>query len=264
LRDYGIVSPKFWIGQTGKQLRAHPIAQVVALYLMTSPHSTMTGVFHLPILYVSHETGIPHKGASKALARLIQVGFCEYEAPSETVFVIRMAAHQIAESLSPGDKRVLGLKREVERMPSPLMRQRFLQVYGLAFHLVPPDWTPSPLEAPYIAPSKPGSGSGARSGSEQDQDQTRDASQLKLHESLPRANWDEWISHRRHKKWPVDPTTLGKQLKLLARLTTEEQIDSIEKSINAGWQGLFEPKVQNGAGHKTKFARTMEALDRAS
>lgn len=264
LRDYGIVSPKFWIGETGKQLRGDPISQVVATYLMTSPHSTMTGIFHLPLLYVSHETGLPQKGASKALERLIQIRFCEYEMPTETVFVIRMAAYQIAESLSPGDKRVLGLKREVERMPSHLMRQRFLEVYGRAFHLVPAEWKPSPIEAPYIAPSKPGSGSGAGSGPNQEQDQTRGASQLKLHESLPRANWDEWISHRRRKKWPVDPTTLGKQLKLLARLTTEEQIDSIEKSINAGWQGLFEPKRQNGTGHKTKFARTMEALDRAS
>src|SRR6202034_1574664 len=112
MRDYGIVSPKFWIGETGKALHGDPMAQVVALYLMTSPHATMTGVFHCPLLYISHETGSPSKGASKALRRLIQVGFCEYETASETVFVIRMAAYQVAESLKPNDKRVSWLKKE--------------------------------------------------------------------------------------------------------------------------------------------------------
>ena len=57
MRDYGIVSPRFWIGETGKKLRGNPNEQVLALYLMTSPHANMIGVFHCPILYMAHETG---------------------------------------------------------------------------------------------------------------------------------------------------------------------------------------------------------------
>ena len=48
MRDYGKVSPGFWIGETGKALRGDMEAQIVALYLMTSPHATMTGVYHCP------------------------------------------------------------------------------------------------------------------------------------------------------------------------------------------------------------------------
>jgi hypothetical protein len=148
MREYGTVSPKFWIGATGKSLRGDPEAQVLAMYLMTSPHSTMTGVFHCPVLYMAHETGLGMEGASKALARLIEAGFCEYEEASEFVFVVRMAAHQIAESLKPGDKRILGLTRAVENMPEGRIRSRFLAIYAEAFLIPKAPEVASPSKAP--------------------------------------------------------------------------------------------------------------------
>ncbi len=183
MRDYGVVSPKFWIGDTGKKLRGDPVCQVIALYLMTSPHAVMTGVYHCPVLYISHETGTPLQGANKALRRLIEAGYCEYEEASETVFVIRMAAHQVGESLKRDDKRVLGLKREVERMTSARLKQRFLEVYGKAFRLVPDDWNPSPLEGP----SQP-----LRS---QDQDQDQDQEQEQEQEQESTFHVDRVFAH---------------------------------------------------------------------
>jgi hypothetical protein len=146
MRDYGMVSPQFWLGETGKKLRGHRDQQIVALYLITSPHANMTGVYHLPPLYIAHDTGLPLKGASKALRSLIEAGFCEYDEAKETVFVIRMAAIQVAESLQPLDKRVPWLKKEVEKMTSAALKERFLQTYGQAFHLVPENWQGSPIE----------------------------------------------------------------------------------------------------------------------
>lgn len=148
MRDYGKVSPQFWIGGTGKMLRGNPDAQVLALYLMTSPHATMTGVFHCPIVYMAHETGLSVEGASKGLARLIEVGFCEYDEASESVFVVNMAAYQIDDSLKAEDKRVLGLQKEVAKMLPALFQHRFVEVYGVRFHIVNPAKKTSPLEAP--------------------------------------------------------------------------------------------------------------------
>lgn len=148
MRDYGKVSPQFWIGETGKQLRGDANAQLLALYLMTCPHSTMTGVFHCPILYMAHETGMGIEGATKALARLSEVGFCEYDEASETVFVVRMAAYQIGESLKPTDNRVAGLRKEVERMPETRARSSFLAVYGAAFGLADMEKKDRGSEAP--------------------------------------------------------------------------------------------------------------------
>lgn len=57
MRDYSKVNGQFWTGKTGKALRGDAQAQLVALYLVTSPHSNMIGVFHCPVLYIAHETG---------------------------------------------------------------------------------------------------------------------------------------------------------------------------------------------------------------
>jgi hypothetical protein len=170
MRDYGVVSPKFWIVGTGKELRGDRDAQLVALYLMTSPHAAATGVFHLPILYISHEIGIPLDGASKALQRLIREDFCTYDEACDSIFVHNLARIQVGESLSIKDKRVDWLKKEVEKMTSKLLKQRFLAVYGVAYKLVsagsvsPPNDAPSKaLECPLEDPPKPGSGSGSGS-----------------------------------------------------------------------------------------------------
>ena len=61
MRDYAIVSPRFWIGTTGRELRRlGPEVQVVALYLLTAPHSNMIGLYYLPIPTLCHETGARH------------------------------------------------------------------------------------------------------------------------------------------------------------------------------------------------------------
>lgn len=135
MRDYGVVSPKFWIGDTGKALRGHLEAQVLALYLMTSPHATAIGVFHCPVMYMAHETGLGMEGASKGLAVLIEGGFCYYDEASETVFVKRMAAYQVAESLKPDDKRAKWIQKEYEKLPPGRIRNEFFAIYFVAFGL---------------------------------------------------------------------------------------------------------------------------------
>jgi hypothetical protein len=123
-------------------------AQIVAMYLMTGPHSDMTGAFHCPVLYISHETGIPFEGASKALRRLCEGGFCLYDEASEWVFVFNMAKFQIADVLKPTDNRVKGLREDVKRMPQGVVRKAFLELYNEAFSLGFDAQDSSPLQAP--------------------------------------------------------------------------------------------------------------------
>lgn len=233
MRDYGIVSPRFWIGETGKQLRGDAESQVLALYLMTCPHSTMTGVFHCPVLYMAHETGLGMEGATKALARLSEVGFCEYEEASETVFVVRMAAYQIGESLKPGDKRILGLHREVERMPETRMKTRFLEVYGVPFRLIEQEKKESPIEAP----SKP------HRSQEQDQEQEQEVNPIVGEaDDLPSGFVRFWES------WPSSPRKVGKApcVKKWRASKLERSADQIIDHVMAmkgtkQWRDGFEP-----------------------
>lgn len=141
MRQFGTITPQFWTGETGKSLRGNAEVQVLATYLMTGPHAAATGVYFCPIMYMGHETGLGLEGASKALRRLIETGFCKYDETSECVFVLQMARFQIAEQLSAGDKRVEWVKRQTESMPKEL-KGEFMAVHAARFHLQPP----SPIE----------------------------------------------------------------------------------------------------------------------
>lgn len=148
MREYGKVSPQFWIGKTGKSLRGNTEAQIVAFYLMTSPHSEMNGVFNCPILYIAHETGLPLEGASKGLQSLIDVDFCTYEEDTDTVFVHEMAKYQIGDDLKPADNRVISVKKYYQNMAESRIKTAFYDRYKDAFHL-------DDLPVKAKAPSKP-------------------------------------------------------------------------------------------------------------
>ncbi len=164
MRDYGTVSPKFWTGETGKALRGDTNAQTLALYLMTGPHSSMSGLYYCPLPFIVHETGIPFEGASKALQKLIKLGYCEHDEKTEMVFVIRMAAHQVGARLKQGDKRRIGLLKELARLPKTPLLGSFLREYAEPYNIE--DGYFGPIEE---APPKP-----LRS---QDQDQDQDQEQ---------------------------------------------------------------------------------------
>jgi hypothetical protein len=165
LRPYGTVSPQFWTGKTGKKLRADRDAQVIAVYLMTSPHSHQTGLYYLPLMYLSHETGIPIEGAKKALSLLDDDGFCRYDHQAEWVWVCEMAAWQIGTSLKDTDKRALGVQSYLESVPDLHFVGDFIARYQGDFHLHPVDNT-----RPYEGASK--GHTLIRTGTEQEQNRT--------------------------------------------------------------------------------------------
>jgi hypothetical protein len=130
MRDYGKVSPQFWTGKTGKALRGHQEAQIVAMYLMTAPLSTMIGVYQIPKLFIAHETGLTMEGACKGLARCIDTGFCVYDEETETVFVVEMAAHQVGEVLKAGDLRAKGIFKQYAAIAETEIGRAFFDRYG--------------------------------------------------------------------------------------------------------------------------------------
>ena len=164
MRDFCKISPQFWTGKTGKSLRGDPEAQIVALYLMTSPHSNMIGIYVLPMMYLAHETGLTIEGASEALARLCEAGFCTFEADSEVVWVHEMARYQIGDHLDPKDKRCKGVQNELAKVASDHIRRGFAAKYKDDFHLSIEGKKHKPLTSPFEAPCKQGEGEGEGEG----------------------------------------------------------------------------------------------------
>lgn len=134
MRDYARVSPRFWIGDTGRQIRAGGAdSQVVALYLLTSPHSNMIGLYWQPVAYIAHETSIGIEGATKALASLCEAGFCRYDTQTEVVWVCEMARFQIGDELKPNDKQRKGVQNAYDEVPANPFLEEFFERYADAF-----------------------------------------------------------------------------------------------------------------------------------
>lgn len=164
MRDYSKVSASFWTGKTGKAMRGDMQTQIVAMYLMTSPHANMIGVFTCPPIYISHETGSPLEGAMEGLKKLSERGFCTYDEETETIWVHEMARFQIGDELKASDNRVKDIQKQYENLTDGLIKQGFYEKYKDAFHL--PEQ--KPLASPLQAPPKPEAGTGTEAGIEEE------------------------------------------------------------------------------------------------
>jgi hypothetical protein len=136
MRDYAKVSPAFWMGRTGQEIRKlGPEAILLALYLITNQHANMLGLYYLPLAYIADDTGLTLEGASKGLISLSEVGFCHYDTPSKYVFVVEMAKFQIGDSLDPKDNRVKGVNSTYMSLPSNPFLPVFFDIYSERYHL---------------------------------------------------------------------------------------------------------------------------------
>ena len=176
MRDYGKISPSFWTGKTGKAIKAGgQEAVVVAMYLMSSPHSNMIGLYYLPMMYLAHETGLGLEGASKGLQMACEAGFCSYDEASEVVWVHEMARYQIADELKANDLRTKGVQREIDSVPENPFISAFYDRYGIAFNLKKQAEKASPLQAP----SKPLRSQEQEQEQEQEQDHEQEQRRAK-------------------------------------------------------------------------------------
>ena len=73
MRDYGQVQTTFW----GRSALLSDRAKLLALYLLTGPHSTGLGCFRLPYGYVVADLGWTQDSVRKAFAELSRNGFAD-------------------------------------------------------------------------------------------------------------------------------------------------------------------------------------------
>lgn len=147
MRDYGRVHGSFWTSPTIVDLSDD--AKMLALYLLTSSHTTIAGVFRLPIGYVSEDLRWNGARVEEGFRQLFENGFANRCETTKWVWIVkhlewnppenpnqRKAAAKVAQSV-PTEcswKRVfmrvcgpkLGLKEEPFPNSSETVRQPFL------------------------------------------------------------------------------------------------------------------------------------------
>lgn len=173
MRKYAQIGPQFWsTSKTGRAIRKKGAeAVVVAMYLMSSPHSNMLGLYYQPMLYMAHETGLGIEGADKGLRSCIEAGFCSFDEPSEMVWVHEMALYQIGDDLKANDKRCVGVQKEYDTLPDCPFLAPFFERYRAVFHMHRPrGGAAMPPYSPTVAPSLPPGSQEHEQDHEQDQD----------------------------------------------------------------------------------------------
>lgn len=73
MRIYGLVETHFWTSEQTQNLS--PIAKLCAIYLMTGPHTTMLGCFHLPDSYIASDLNLSVETVQQALLELSEIGY---------------------------------------------------------------------------------------------------------------------------------------------------------------------------------------------
>lgn len=87
MRDYGKVHTSFW---TSSNIRAmSDDGRYLALYLLTSPHGTISGVFRMPDGYVCDDMQWNKERVSKGFAELLSNGFANRCEMTNWVWLIK-------------------------------------------------------------------------------------------------------------------------------------------------------------------------------
>lgn len=107
---------EFYTGPTGCALRAAGRdVQQLALYLLTTPHRNMLGLYHLGVEDIVEHVAFPIAGVPALLQALENVEFAYYDAATAYVWVRNMARFQLnlkpGERLAHGDKRIAAANR---------------------------------------------------------------------------------------------------------------------------------------------------------
>ena len=261
MRDYAKVSPQFWIGSTGRRIRkGGQEAQIVAMYLLTCPSSSMIGMYYLPVATIAHDTGLSIEGACKGLARCTEAEFCSYDDESGVVWVHEMARYQIGDQLSASDKRCDGVQNDYDKMMENPFLSAFYERYHRAFNMKRRREYSANSTSPLEAPSK------ALLSQEQEQEQENEQEHeqkeirrtttknpesdpepkrdepkrpptLKRPDDVSEDTWNGFIALRRAKKAPLSEAAL-KGIRREADKARVSMDEALQTCCARGWTGF--------------------------
>lgn len=87
MRDYGKIHTGFWASETMLGLESD--ARLLAIYLMTSQHTTMLGAFRLPDAYACEDLGWNSQRFQNGLETLTGAGFVKYDRATKVVWIVK-------------------------------------------------------------------------------------------------------------------------------------------------------------------------------
>lgn len=132
-RRYHRVQAKFW---TDEAVRTwDDDTKLLALYLITSPHTNLLGCFVLPKLYIMADLRWSEKQLEKPFAKLLAAGFLRYDDATELLLIANYLRHNPLEN----PNQVTAAVRKLDELPSsPLLQELGLSIEQLGEPLLQP------------------------------------------------------------------------------------------------------------------------------
>lgn len=100
MREYGSIKTEFWSDLALQQLATH--AKLLAVYLLTGPHTNMLGCFRLPIGYVAEDLNWDGQTVSQAFSELAQINFLIRDTESHWILITHFLAWNPIENPNQG------------------------------------------------------------------------------------------------------------------------------------------------------------------
>ena len=96
------------------------------LYLITSPHSYMAGIYYVTVDSMAKESKLSPSKVKKVLGMLAEKNLAHYDGEAEVVWVVNMLAYQLAR----GAKVAKGIATHLESLPETQLKNAFLTRYA--------------------------------------------------------------------------------------------------------------------------------------
>jgi hypothetical protein len=237
MRDYGKVHTAAWSSKTIKALSDD--GKLLAFYLMTSPHSTIAGVFRLPDGYVCEDTGWTPERVSKAFQELLTERFANRCEESKWVWVINHLEWNPPEN--PNQRK--SASKVAQSVPDECSwKQEFMRVCGPSLGISPPQ-----SANPSLTVVQPFANQEQEQEQEQEQDEEPSASSSAKLPPCP---------HRKVLE------LFGKHLPMLPQPKPELWSGQRAKHLAARWKWLLTATKKNHERYATTEDEALQWLDR--
>lgn len=119
---YRTIDAKFWHDQKIRKLSRD--GRYFVLYLVTNPHSHLSGLYYLPTVTVSHETGLQKPALDTLWHTLSSAGLAYRDDENQVVWVVNMLSYQ-----GRGSKNAAAALKQAQLFSDSPLVARFIARY---------------------------------------------------------------------------------------------------------------------------------------
>ena len=119
---YRTICTQLWTDKKIQRLTVQ--GKLLFLYLITNPHTHLSGIYYLPLELITKETGLSHTLSDTLFSTLSELNRAHYDQDTSTVFVVNMFGYQ-----GTGEKNERSAANQLKGLHDTPLIGKFLERY---------------------------------------------------------------------------------------------------------------------------------------